>query len=1048
MFFGSRGFSPGRAQAAGDVRDQPREGSSQATMDLQQALQQINQLRARTEHMEEEKRRLLEAARTTRGSVRVMARVRPAQDADEEADPCVKCLSQTQLEVMLDPRASLVEVSSRSRRSLKDGPGSRATSSHSAHSPDARFPSAAADGGVPGGGRSRTFFFDQLFDADATNEQVFSAMLEECTAAVDGDLVAILAYGATGSGKTHTVSSIARNAARELERQAVALERGGVRLDVSVSIVEIYNDQLRDLLGSDGGHAGAQPSLLRSCGSSQMLSAASSRSVGRADNIERCLDEALRHGQAQRATGSTAMNGRSSRSHLLMTLTLKTTDAVTGAARKCGKLCLVDLAGNERVKKSEAQGDRLKEAQYINKSLSALADVVSAKERRMGHIPYRNSKLTHALQEFLEDPSSRTIVVVALPPGRFFLQETLNTLQFSLRLNSIALQSLQVAAQSQDELRSEFRGQLEEKDRQLEEKERQLQERDALLAEQAQQLAEQKRLIEQLTAKQRVSPAEVYSTAVKAALQGAGAADLRAGAGANAVAPQLSESHSGDSAPTPPQPDAGEQGRQPRRSGVVRQQSSQQQAQSKARGGPASPPNPGMVSPMAPRPSTAAAAAPTGPGGASGANGGVRGRRNSDAGAAGGANDGVVGPSPATYTVSSAPGCLGGAPPRVSRPSHLQGASREEQPTRARIESRQAVAFTYTWDQQTAKPLQVKLDEMRENSGISEEDFQAGLSIMDNFGDEVDLRYHIYKIQFPVSVAFRAVSAVASLGSPQIRRPAATEQAQGSAAHRRNDSRGADERAGARAGHLASSPREYKETVCSVQRARELSPKGDLPPPAASPGYPNQGGYLAISSMVRGESAASLSGDEDDIKEKLRRSLKIEPVRPSHASGTSVSTASGALTHVPSSASAGLTGERRGSGAAADGPLVPLGQQARGAFPAFSPSSSGQSVNAHGGASSAALGGRMTPTALQNHGGAQASMSMLGAPRSTSVPVQNPACMLSQQRGVSHSPRGHYGQVGGAVMNGVSPVPQPAMRMVGGLQPQGVRVASRSPNYG
>lgn len=367
------------------------------------------------------------------------------------------------------------------------------------------------------------------------------------------------------------------------------------------------------------------------------------------------------------------------------------------------------------------------------------------------------------------------------------------------------------------------------------------------------------------------------------------------------------------------------------------------------------------------------------------------------------------------------------------------------------MEHRQAIAFTYTWDQMSTKPLQTKLDELRSGAGISEEVWLAGLSIMDNWGDEVDLRFHIYKIQFPISVTFRPTTAVASLGNPQARASAGHDQLV-SATQRRHDSRGADERTGARQsrGPLASSPREYKETVCSAQRARELSPKGDLPPPASSPGYPNQGGYLAISSVVRAESAASLSGDEDDIKEKLRRSLKIDPVPP-HASGTSVSTASGALTHIPSAASAGPSNDRKTIASGAEGPLVPLGQQTRCAPPAScSPCSSRQSVQASGLASV----GRMTPTHWQNQpGDAASSGACLGAPRSTSVPVQQAACLLSPPRGVSHSPRGQYNHVAPgsqatAGMSGLCAAFPSPMRIMAPAQHPGVRVASRSPNYG
>jgi kinesin family protein C2/C3 len=130
-------------------------------------------------------------------------------------------------------------------------------------------------------------------------------------------------------------------------------------------------------------------------------------------------------GQANRAVGSTALNERSSRSHRLvmpitsflymylsmasyseyficsiLTVHVRGLDLKNGSTSR-GCLHLIDLAGSERVEKSEATGDRLKEAQYINKSLSALGDVIFALSQKSAHVPYRNSKLTQVLQSSL-----------------------------------------------------------------------------------------------------------------------------------------------------------------------------------------------------------------------------------------------------------------------------------------------------------------------------------------------------------------------------------------------------------------------------------------------------------------------------------------------------------------------------------------------------------------------------------------------------------------------------------------------------------------------
>lgn len=144
-------------------------------------------------------------------------------------------------------------------------------------------------------------------------------------------------------------------------------------------------------------------------------------------------------GHTNRTTEFTNLNEHSSRSHALLIVTVRGVDCSTGLrttgepgppapgpstpplpllgrpsparALPAGKLNLVDLAGSERVGKSGAEGSRLREAQHINKSLSALGDVIAALRSRQGHVPFRNSKLTYLLQDSLSG-DSKTLMVV------------------------------------------------------------------------------------------------------------------------------------------------------------------------------------------------------------------------------------------------------------------------------------------------------------------------------------------------------------------------------------------------------------------------------------------------------------------------------------------------------------------------------------------------------------------------------------------------------------------------------------------------------------
>lgn len=415
---------------------------------LLEAREEVERLAERAARADEERRRCLEATRNLKGLIQIMGRVRPPLPGEENDVGCLRVISGQQLEVLTEPRALLTEQFLRHRRrttgGIRDPAGCKSASTLSEA---VDISQGDIQGGVAGNSppaeklEPRVFAFDQLFGADASDDAVFAAVRDEIAAAVDGEAVCVLAYGATGSGKTHTVVNLAERAAAELERQAHSLAKGGVRLEITVQLVEIYNEHLRDLLAGDGTAEPPRLKLSVSSSSAQLQGAAlRTITAERGRGIRHGLEEVLRIGQAQRATSSTAVHGRSSRSHLVMTLFLALHDAASGSLQRAGKLSLVDLAGSERLKRSEAVGERLREAQNINRSLSALADVISAKERRVAFVPYRNSKLTHLLQDALGGQQHcRTVVIVALPPTRSSLSDTLHSLQFSSRLTALSL---------------------------------------------------------------------------------------------------------------------------------------------------------------------------------------------------------------------------------------------------------------------------------------------------------------------------------------------------------------------------------------------------------------------------------------------------------------------------------------------------------------------------------------------------------------------------------------------------------------------------------
>ncbi|GAU42806.1 hypothetical protein TSUD_34500, partial [Trifolium subterraneum] len=145
--------------------------------------------------------------------------------------------------------------------------------------------------------------------------------------------------------------------------------------------------------------------------------------------------ELLKTGNRVRSVGSTSANELSSRSHCLLRVTVIGENLINGQKTR-SHLWLVDLAGSERVGKTEAEGERLKESQFINKSLSALGDVISALASKAAHIPYRNSKLTHILQSSLGG-DCKTLMFVQVSPSSSDLGETLCSLNFATRVRGI-----------------------------------------------------------------------------------------------------------------------------------------------------------------------------------------------------------------------------------------------------------------------------------------------------------------------------------------------------------------------------------------------------------------------------------------------------------------------------------------------------------------------------------------------------------------------------------------------------------------------------------
>ncbi|XP_071388112.1 kinesin-like protein KIF17 [Centroberyx affinis] len=286
----------------------------------------------------------------------------------------------------------------------------------------------------------KQFTFDGTYFIDQTTEQMYNEiaypLVEGVTEGYNGT---IFAYGQTGSGKSFTMQGVSEPAAqrgvipRAFEHIFESIQCAeNTKFLVRASYLEIYNEEIRDLLGNDTKQRMELKEHPERGVYVRDLSMHTVHSVGECERI-------MEQGWKNRSVGYTLMNKDSSRSHSIFTIHLEicNTDAAGEDHLRAGKLNLVDLAGSERQSKTGATGERLREATKINLSLSALGNVISALvDGRSKYIPYRDSKLTRLLQDSLGG-NTRTLMVACLSPADNNYEESLSTLRYANRAKSI-----------------------------------------------------------------------------------------------------------------------------------------------------------------------------------------------------------------------------------------------------------------------------------------------------------------------------------------------------------------------------------------------------------------------------------------------------------------------------------------------------------------------------------------------------------------------------------------------------------------------------------
>lgn len=254
----------------------------------------------------------------------------------------------------------------------------------------------------------KIFEFENIVTPDQNEDAMFEQIKDAVTRVSNGNNACIMAYGQTGSGKTYTMNTIITKSIQKLKH----IEKA----EVSVQCIEVYNEQTKNLLTENPKSTNPnEPTEIK---------------LG-ADWSAEAL-KIITNAISRRTTKFTECNERSSRSHAIFTLNISTSSFTS-------KIQFVDLAGSERVGKSNVSGETLKEALLINKSLSALQDVISALENKQKHIPYRNSMLTKILQPTLGGSSSLVTMIVACSPSLDSISETVCTLALASRVKTVDL---------------------------------------------------------------------------------------------------------------------------------------------------------------------------------------------------------------------------------------------------------------------------------------------------------------------------------------------------------------------------------------------------------------------------------------------------------------------------------------------------------------------------------------------------------------------------------------------------------------------------------
>jgi kinesin family protein C1 len=410
------------------IEELENQGQSKA-QDFAALEDQLRQAREQTALVEEKlrneeiiRRRLHNQVQELKGNIRVFCRVRPTLEHEKDSAAEIRFpdhdLEATQIELV-----GATEKSALGKETFKTHP----------------------------------FSFDKVFSPSQQNAHVFEEISQLIQSALDGYNVCIFCYGQTGAGKTYTMSSpdgMIPRAVHQIYETAKGLESKGWTYTMEGNFVEVYNENINDLLGK-ADDLDKKKHEIRHDPKEQKTTITDVETVVLENPSQ--VDTILRRASKTRSVAATMANSRSSRSHSIFILKLKGVNHTTGQ-RSEGTLNLVDLAGSERLSHSQATGERLKETQSINRSLACLGDVIAAlgSGKEGAHIPYRNSKVIHSsselhstwltenhqltyLLQYSLGGNSKCLMFVMVSPMLAHMSETLTSLKFATKVNNTTI---------------------------------------------------------------------------------------------------------------------------------------------------------------------------------------------------------------------------------------------------------------------------------------------------------------------------------------------------------------------------------------------------------------------------------------------------------------------------------------------------------------------------------------------------------------------------------------------------------------------------------